>query len=99
MDACAAYTKYVPSSFPSPSSNNNNTNPAANNTTNTNNGRNTTCTAVSFIPAWANKATAAAGGAPGNCYLKGGVQNETALAVPNIGVPVHAAIALPLGEN
>jgi hypothetical protein len=72
MDACAAYTKYVPGSFE--------------------NTANATCAGVSFIPAWTSKATATKGTAPGNCYLKGGPQNETGLNTPNIGVPCHAAI-------
>ncbi|KAK4152501.1 hypothetical protein C8A00DRAFT_34800 [Chaetomidium leptoderma] len=75
MDACAAYTKYVPGTF--------------------GNTANATCGAVSFIPAWANKITASNGGAPGNCYLKGGPQNESALTTPNIGVDCHAAIFTP----
>jgi hypothetical protein len=82
MDACAAYTKYVPGSFPGNSSSDGDTTPAAN----------TTCEAVSFIPAWTSKVTANQGGAPGNCYLKGGPQNETGLTTPNIGVDVHAAV-------
>lgn len=73
MDACAAYTKYVPPSFGDA-------------------GANATCEAVSFIPAWTSKTTASAGGAPGNCYLKGGPQNESALVTPNIGVDCHAAV-------
>ncbi|KAK3307119.1 uncharacterized protein B0T15DRAFT_165450 [Chaetomium strumarium] len=76
MDACAAYTKYVPGSFE--------------------NTANATCAGVSFIPAWTSKTTATKGTAPGNCYLKGGPQNETGLNTPNIGVACHAAI-LTLG--
>ncbi|KAK3940669.1 hypothetical protein QBC46DRAFT_363943 [Diplogelasinospora grovesii] len=53
---------------------------------------NTTCAAVSFIPLWTNKVNATGGGAPGNCYLKPGPQNETALHVPNIGTECHAGI-------
>ncbi|KAH6856699.1 hypothetical protein B0I37DRAFT_81052 [Chaetomium sp. MPI-CAGE-AT-0009] len=56
---------------------------------------NATCHAVSFIPAWTNRLTAERGSAPGNCYLKGGPQNETALTVPQIGVDCHAAIFTP----
>jgi hypothetical protein len=78
MDACAAYTKYVPSANGNGSSD-----------------ANATCQAVSFIPAWTNKLTAERGGAPGNCYLKPGPQNETGLNVPEIGVDCHAAIFTP----
>ena len=81
MDACAAYTKYVPASFSGNSSSGSDTVVA-----------NTTCEAVSFIPAWTSKVTANQGGAPGNCYLKGGPQNETGLTTPNIGVDCHAAV-------
>ncbi|KAL2127281.1 hypothetical protein VTI74DRAFT_10988 [Chaetomium olivicolor] len=76
MDACAAYTKYVPTNF-------------------ADTGLNATCEAVSFIPAWTNKTTASAGGAPGNCYLKSGPQNATGLTTPNIGVACHAAVLTP----
>ncbi|GAB1318856.1 Apple domain-containing protein [Madurella fahalii] len=75
MDACAAYTSYLPGSF--------------------GNVENSTCEAVSFIPAWTNKTTAEAGDAPGNCYLKGGPQTEDGLNIPNIGVDCHAAILTP----
>ncbi|KAI1470334.1 uncharacterized protein F4812DRAFT_417107 [Daldinia caldariorum] len=55
--------------------------------------RNATCSAVSFIPAWTNRTFALDGDAPGNCYLKPGPQNQTALNNPNIGgSAVHAAI-------
>jgi hypothetical protein len=74
MDACAAYTKYVPKSFSGAGT------------------TNTTCAAVSFIPAWTNKTFANDGGAPGNCYLKPGPQNESALVTPNIGTDCHAAV-------
>lgn len=73
MDACAAYTKYVPPSFGV-------------------RGDNVTCGAVSFIPAWTSKVTANAGGAPGNCYLKPGLQDESTLTEANIGTPCHAAV-------
>ncbi|KAI1208400.1 uncharacterized protein F4807DRAFT_150827 [Annulohypoxylon truncatum] len=53
---------------------------------------NATCAGVSFIPAWTNRTFAVEGNAPGNCYLKPGPQNETALNNPNIGSAVHAAI-------
>ncbi|KAI0017198.1 hypothetical protein F4780DRAFT_782517 [Xylariomycetidae sp. FL0641] len=53
---------------------------------------NATCDAVSFIPAWTNRTFALDGYAPGNCYLKPGPQNTTALTNPNVGTPVHAAI-------
>lgn len=76
MDACAAYTKYIPGSFGSKNAN-------------------ATCEAVSFIPAWTSKVTANAGGAPGNCYLKGGPQSEDGLEVSNIGVDCHAAVFRP----
>jgi len=60
--------------------------------------RNTTCEAVSFIPAWTSKTTANAGKAPGNCYLKPGPQNLTALETPQIGVACHAGLMV-LGED
>ncbi|OTA94315.1 hypothetical protein M434DRAFT_269947 [Hypoxylon sp. CO27-5] len=54
---------------------------------------NATCAGVSFIPAWTNRTFAEEGTAPGNCYLKPGPQNRTALNNPNIGgSAVHAAI-------
>ncbi|KAI1759693.1 hypothetical protein GGR53DRAFT_512728 [Hypoxylon sp. FL1150] len=54
---------------------------------------NATCAGVSYIPAWTNRTTAVDGDAPGNCYLKPGPQNQTALTNPNIGgSAVHAAI-------
>jgi hypothetical protein len=74
MDACAAWTTYLPRSF--------------------NNTANATCEAVSFIPAWTSKVTASDGKAPGNCYLKGGPQNETGLKVPNIGTDCHAGVLM-----
>ncbi|KAK0619820.1 hypothetical protein B0T14DRAFT_496474 [Immersiella caudata] len=58
-------------------------------------GDNTTCAAVSFVPAWTDKSIASAGGAPGNCYLKPGPQNLTTLETPNIGVAVHAGVWNP----
>lgn len=75
MDACAAFTRYLPSEF--------------------GNGNNATCEAVSFIPAWINKTISEAGGAPGNCSLKPGPQNESAVVTPNIGVACHAAVLAP----
>jgi hypothetical protein len=56
---------------------------------------NQTCAAVSFVPAWTNRTFADAGGAPGNCYLKPGPQNKTALFSPTVGSEVHAAILNP----
>ncbi|KAI1161095.1 hypothetical protein F5B18DRAFT_629899 [Nemania serpens] len=54
---------------------------------------NFTCSGVSFIPDWANRTTAVEVNAPGNCYLKPGPQNSTALTHPSSGGPkVHAAI-------
>ncbi|KAH6660479.1 hypothetical protein BKA67DRAFT_53122 [Truncatella angustata] len=53
---------------------------------------NQTCAGVSFIPAWTNRTFAVEGTAPGNCYLKPGPQNETALSDPNNGSETHAAI-------
>ncbi|KAL2153161.1 hypothetical protein VTH82DRAFT_4316 [Thermothelomyces myriococcoides] len=76
MDACAAYTQYVPRTFDGATANTSLT----------------ICAAVSFIPLWTDKAIADAGGAPGNCYLKGGPQSEARLATPNIGTDCHAAI-------
>lgn len=52
----------------------------------------TTCAGVSFIPAWTNRTFAIEGKTPGNCYLKGGPQNRTALTDPNNGSETHAAI-------
>jgi hypothetical protein len=53
---------------------------------------NQTCAAVSFVPLWTNRTAAFIGGAPGNCYLKPGPQNRTALYTPNIGTECHSAI-------
>ncbi|KAI2621280.1 hypothetical protein GGR54DRAFT_96383 [Hypoxylon sp. NC1633] len=54
---------------------------------------NATCAGVSYIPLWTNRTIALKGDAPGNCYLKPGPQNQTALKSPNIGgSAVHAAI-------
>ncbi|ORY58100.1 uncharacterized protein BCR38DRAFT_76399 [Pseudomassariella vexata] len=53
---------------------------------------NQTCAGVSFIPLWTNRTAAVKGTAPGNCYLKPGPQNRTALSTPNIGTECHAAI-------
>ncbi len=53
---------------------------------------NATCEAVSFIPLWTVRANASAGGAPGNCYLKPGPQNESALSSKSIGTEVHCAL-------
>ncbi|KAI0106194.1 hypothetical protein GGR51DRAFT_518200 [Nemania sp. FL0031] len=54
---------------------------------------NFTCSGVSFIPDWTNRTTALQFNAPGNCYLKPGPQNSTALTHPNSDGPaVHAAI-------
>ncbi|AEO66953.1 uncharacterized protein THITE_2115561 [Thermothielavioides terrestris NRRL 8126] len=90
MDACAAYTKYVAPALSSSgkgANGNGNGNGSA--------AADATCAAVSFIPAWTDKATARAGGAPGNCYLKAGPQNASALTTPNIGVDCHAAVLTP----
>ncbi|KAK4231322.1 hypothetical protein QBC38DRAFT_451337 [Podospora fimiseda] len=51
-----------------------------------------TCTAVSFIPEWVDKAFASKSKAKGNCYMKAGPQNLTTLVVPDKTVDVHAAI-------
>jgi len=72
MDACAAYTKYIPLSL--------------------GRGENATCGAVSFVPAWTSKEGAGAAGAPGNCYLKPGLQDMTMLVTPSKGVAVHAGL-------
>ncbi len=53
---------------------------------------NATCEAVSFIPLWTDRSKALTGGAPGNCYLKAGPQNETGLLVKDIGTEVHAGL-------
>ncbi|KAI0538000.1 hypothetical protein GGR58DRAFT_321689 [Xylaria digitata] len=54
---------------------------------------NFTCSGVSFIPDWTNRTTAQSVNAPGNCYLKPGPQNSTALTHPSVDGPaVHAAI-------
>ncbi|KAI1460287.1 hypothetical protein F4805DRAFT_388865 [Annulohypoxylon moriforme] len=61
--------------------------------TNITRSNNATCAGVSYIPAWTNRTFALEGNAPGNCYLKPGPQNQTALNNPNIGgSAVHAAI-------
>ncbi|KAI1102203.1 hypothetical protein F4804DRAFT_343410 [Jackrogersella minutella] len=58
---------------------------------------NATCAGVSFIPAWTNRTFAVQGDAPGNCYLKPGPQNQSALNNPNIGgSAVHAALVADL---
>ncbi|KAK3987836.1 hypothetical protein QBC44DRAFT_330648 [Cladorrhinum sp. PSN332] len=72
MDACAAYTMFVPRNF--------------------GNVEKATCTAVSFIPEWVNKADALRATAKGNCYMKAGPQNLTTLVTPEKSVDVHAAI-------
>ncbi|KAI0387972.1 hypothetical protein F5Y04DRAFT_274827 [Hypomontagnella monticulosa] len=78
IDACAFYTHYMPSDF------------ASNSTTTP---KNATCAGVSYIPVWTNRTFALKGNAPGNCYLKPGPQNQSALNEPNIGgYPVHAAL-------
>ena len=74
MDACAAYTRYIPERFGA--------------------GANTTCGAVSFIPAWTDKTVAFDGRAPGNCYLKPTL-NATSLVVSTIGVDCHSAVYAP----
>ncbi|KAK0751079.1 hypothetical protein B0T18DRAFT_387255 [Schizothecium vesticola] len=74
MDACAAYTRYIPESFGT--------------------GANTTCGAVTFIPAWTDKSVAFDGRAPGNCYLKPTV-NAASLMVSTIGVDCHSAVYAP----
>jgi hypothetical protein len=54
---------------------------------------NFTCSGVSFIPSWTNRTYALINNAPGNCYLKPGRQNATALTHPNAdSIAVHAAI-------
>ncbi|KAI8956151.1 hypothetical protein F4801DRAFT_525629 [Xylaria longipes] len=56
---------------------------------------NFTCSAVSFIPDWTNRTEALMVNAPGNCYLKPGPQNISALTHPNADMTVvHAAILL-----
>ena len=74
MDACAAYSKYVPERFGA--------------------SVNSTCGAVSFIPAWTDKAVALNGKAPGNCYLKPPT-NATSLMIATIGVDCHSAVYAP----
>ncbi len=83
MDACASYTHYMPGTLGAA---------LPSNTTNLN----TTCAAVSYIPAWGVKSVALAGGAPGNCYLKPGPQEVGKLTTPNIGVDCHAAVMQPV---
>ncbi|KAI0539511.1 hypothetical protein GGR58DRAFT_500157 [Xylaria digitata] len=53
---------------------------------------NFTCFGVSFLPEWTNRTNAMAVPAPGNCYLKPGPQNTSALTLPENGGIVHAAI-------
>ena len=83
MDACAAYTHYMPGTLGAALA-------LGSNSSSTN--ANTTCAAVSYIPAWGVKSVAKEGGAPGNCYLKPGPQDVARLATPNIGVDCHAAV-------
>lgn len=65
----------------------------AGNFPNTKSNGNFTCSGVSFIPDWTNRTTALEVNAPGNCYLKPGPQNSTALTHPSSSGPrVHAAI-------
>lgn len=52
----------------------------------------TNCSGVSFIPLWSIYANALKGKAPGDCYLKPGPQNQTALTKPDIGTECHAGI-------
>ncbi|KAH8163150.1 hypothetical protein CIB48_g5102 [Xylaria polymorpha] len=54
--------------------------------------RNTTCFGLSYLPEWTNRTLARSLNAPGNCYLKPGPQNATALEQPQDGGIVHAAI-------
>ncbi|KAI1267085.1 hypothetical protein F5Y18DRAFT_378844 [Xylariaceae sp. FL1019] len=77
MDACGFYSSYIPDNFPKAPSNSN-----------------ATCAGISFIPNWTNRTYAQeqAGNAPGNCYLKPGPQNTTALTPPSGNDAVHAAI-------
>ncbi|KAI8953082.1 hypothetical protein F4801DRAFT_538402 [Xylaria longipes] len=53
---------------------------------------NITCAGVSYLPEWTNRTSAMMVNAPGNCYLKPGPQNATALEQPQGGGIVHAAI-------
>ncbi|KAI0408971.1 hypothetical protein F4802DRAFT_306669 [Xylaria palmicola] len=53
---------------------------------------NFTCSGVSFVTAWTNRTEANSVNAPGNCYLKPGPQNSTALTHPGGDTTVHAAI-------
>lgn len=77
MDACAAYSRYIPGSF--------------NSANQTQSNANATCGAVSFVPSWTNKTTAlnAGDGAPGNCYLK---PIQTAAPTTPTSQEVHAGI-------
>ncbi|KAI0438628.1 hypothetical protein F4803DRAFT_534530 [Xylaria telfairii] len=54
--------------------------------------RNTTCFGLSYLPEWTNRTLAKSLNAPGNCYLKPGPQNATALEQPQGGGIVHAAL-------
>jgi len=53
---------------------------------------NSRCYAVSFVPAWASRSDAIKDQAPGNCYLKPGPQNESALIASSGNVDRHSAI-------
>ncbi|KAI1330985.1 hypothetical protein F5Y16DRAFT_321655 [Xylariaceae sp. FL0255] len=53
---------------------------------------NGTCSGVSFVPAWTNRTAAQVDNAPGNCYLKPGPQNTTALTAGEGPDAVIAAI-------
>ncbi|KAI0478460.1 hypothetical protein GGR56DRAFT_630406 [Xylariaceae sp. FL0804] len=65
---------------------------AAANFPDSSNSANVTCAGVSFVPAWTNRTFADDGNAPGNCYLKPGPQNSTALTDPDAGSATHSAI-------
>lgn len=83
MDACAGYSRYIGRNVD-----------ALNLTSNGTSGGEPTwakCEGVSFVPSWWNRNNAKANDAPGNCYLKHGPQNQSALEEP-ASTEVHAGI-------
>lgn len=56
------------------------------------NGTSDKCEAVSFVPLWTDLATAAAGNAPGDCYLKGGPQSVGKLEGEGLWTETHSAL-------
>ncbi len=57
---------------------------------------NSTCAGVHFVPLWSNKTVAFGKNARGNCFLKPGPQNRTALKAPSMGTMCHSGILVKL---